>query len=261
MDSDQWRRPRRRIETRVPGGFLPLRRSRRGEGPEPKGSTGGAGGFQGNCDRFLGHSDGWPFALTHSGRRYKLFAAIALRKFAARFFHSFGRSPPGLRSKLGDLRRRCTPRGCQRSSERPILDAAPRSLRRPHGRWRCRSAPTRTRFEHTMEVLERIWEILAGIINGILGRFERGITALFGSANARFLRRLQPKVDAINALEDKYQQLSNDELRGEDRRVPPPARRRRDARRHPGRGLRRRAARRAGGSSACGTTTCSSSAA
>ncbi len=67
--------------------------------------------------------------------------------------------------------------------------------------------------EHTMEVLERIWEVIGGIINAILGRFERGITVLFGSANARFLRRLQPKVDAINSLEDKYQQLSNDELR------------------------------------------------
>jgi preprotein translocase subunit SecA len=65
-----------------------------------------------------------------------------------------------------------------------------------------------------MEVLERIWEVLSGIINSILGRFERAITVLFGSANARFLRRLQPKVDAINALEEKYQQLSNDELRG-----------------------------------------------
>jgi preprotein translocase subunit SecA len=64
-----------------------------------------------------------------------------------------------------------------------------------------------------MEVIERIWEFLAGIVNGLLGRFERAITALFGSANARFLRRLQPKVDAINALEDKYKQLSNDELR------------------------------------------------
>ena len=52
-----------------------------------------------------------------------------------------------------------------------------------------------------MEVLERIWEVVSGIINAILGRFERAITVLFGSANARFLRRLQPKVDAINALE------------------------------------------------------------
>ena len=65
-----------------------------------------------------------------------------------------------------------------------------------------------------MEVIERIWEFLAGLFNGLLGRFERAITALFGSANARVLRRLQPKVDAINALEEKYKQLSNDELRG-----------------------------------------------
>ncbi|MCA9237042.1 MAG: preprotein translocase subunit SecA, partial [Planctomycetales bacterium] len=64
-----------------------------------------------------------------------------------------------------------------------------------------------------MEVLERIWEFLAGIGNAILGRFERGITALFGSANARYLKKLQPKVDAINALEPKYQALSDEELR------------------------------------------------
>jgi preprotein translocase subunit SecA len=66
-----------------------------------------------------------------------------------------------------------------------------------------------------MEVLERIWEVLAGIFNGILGRFERGITALFGSANARVLRRLQPKVDAINALEAKYQAMTDEQLRNQ----------------------------------------------
>ncbi len=64
-----------------------------------------------------------------------------------------------------------------------------------------------------MEVLERIWEILGGLGNGILGRFERGITVLFGSANARFLKKLQPRVDAINALEPKLQELSDEELR------------------------------------------------
>ena len=64
-----------------------------------------------------------------------------------------------------------------------------------------------------MEILERIWEIIAGIGNAILGRFERGITGLFGSANARFLKRLQPKVDAINALEPKYQAMTDEELR------------------------------------------------
>ena len=66
-----------------------------------------------------------------------------------------------------------------------------------------------------MEVLERIWEIIAGFFNGILGRFERGITALFGSANARVLRRLQPKVDAINALEAKYQGMTDEQLRNQ----------------------------------------------
>ena len=66
-----------------------------------------------------------------------------------------------------------------------------------------------------MEVLERIWEIIAGFFNGILGRFERGITALFGSADARVLRRLQPKVDAINALESKYQAMTDEQLRNQ----------------------------------------------
>ncbi len=66
-----------------------------------------------------------------------------------------------------------------------------------------------------MEILERIWEIVSGIGNSILGRFERGITGLFGSANARFLKRLQPKVDAINALEPKYQAMTDDELRAQ----------------------------------------------
>ncbi len=63
-----------------------------------------------------------------------------------------------------------------------------------------------------MEILERIWEIVAGIGNAILGRFERAVTGLFGSANARFLKRLQPKVEAIGALEQKYQAMTDVEL-------------------------------------------------
>src|SRR3954451_18806202 len=66
-----------------------------------------------------------------------------------------------------------------------------------------------------MEILERIWEIVSGIGNAVLGRFERGITGLFGSANARFLKRLQPNVEAINALESKYQAMTDEELRKE----------------------------------------------
>ncbi|MFO0788724.1 MAG: SEC-C metal-binding domain-containing protein [Pirellulales bacterium] len=66
-----------------------------------------------------------------------------------------------------------------------------------------------------MEILERIWEIVSGIGNAILGRFERTITGLFGSANARFLKRLQPKVEAINSLELKYQAMTDEELRAQ----------------------------------------------
>ena len=66
-----------------------------------------------------------------------------------------------------------------------------------------------------MEIFERIWEILSGIGNGVMSRFERSITGLFGSANARFLKRLQPKVDAIGALEPKYQAMTDAELAGQ----------------------------------------------
>jgi preprotein translocase subunit SecA len=66
-----------------------------------------------------------------------------------------------------------------------------------------------------MEILERIWEILSGIGNAILGRFERAVTGIFGSANARFLKRLQPKVEAINAIESKYQAMTDEELRAQ----------------------------------------------
>ncbi|MEM8864324.1 MAG: SEC-C metal-binding domain-containing protein [Planctomycetota bacterium] len=64
-----------------------------------------------------------------------------------------------------------------------------------------------------MEILERIWETLSALVNGVLDGVTRVVTGIFGSANARFLKRLEPKVDAINALESKYQAMSDDELR------------------------------------------------
>src|SRR5262245_25573621 len=66
-----------------------------------------------------------------------------------------------------------------------------------------------------MEIIERIWEVLTVIGNAILGRFERMITSIFGSANARFLKRLEPKVEAVGALEPKYQKMTDEELRGQ----------------------------------------------
>ena len=64
-----------------------------------------------------------------------------------------------------------------------------------------------------MAVLEKIWEILSSIFGGMLSAFERGITSLFGSSNERYVQKLQSKVDSINALEPKYEAMTEDELR------------------------------------------------
>ncbi len=66
-----------------------------------------------------------------------------------------------------------------------------------------------------MEVLERIWDAITYMVSGLLQGFERAITSLFGSSNARFVKGLQPKVDAIAALESKYEKMTDDELRAE----------------------------------------------
>ena len=88
-----------------------------------------------------------------------------------------------------------------------------------------------------MELLERIWEILSSLFNGLGRMVERSITSLFGSSNARYVKKLQPKVDAINALEPKYQAMTDDELQAADGRVSQAAGRGRNARRPAGRGL------------------------
>src|SRR5687768_10138962 len=66
-----------------------------------------------------------------------------------------------------------------------------------------------------MEILERIWELLGVFFGGILRGFERGVTGIFGSSNARHVRRLHPKVEAINALEPKFQAMSDTELKAQ----------------------------------------------
>jgi preprotein translocase subunit SecA len=64
-----------------------------------------------------------------------------------------------------------------------------------------------------MQVLERVFDLVS-VLFGNAGRsFERSITSLFGTSNARYIRKLQPKVEAINALEPKYQAMSDAELR------------------------------------------------
>ncbi len=63
------------------------------------------------------------------------------------------------------------------------------------------------------EFLSRVWDIFGTLFGGIGRGIERGITSLFGSSNARFLKKLQPTVDAINDLEPKYQAMTDAELR------------------------------------------------
>jgi preprotein translocase subunit SecA len=66
-----------------------------------------------------------------------------------------------------------------------------------------------------MEALSRVGEIVGGLFGGLGRSVERSITSIFGSSNARYIRRLQARVDAINALEDSYKAMSDDELRNQ----------------------------------------------
>ena len=53
--------------------------------------------------------------------------------------------------------------------------------------------------------------------------------AIFGSANDRQVKKYQPRVAAINALEPEFEKLSDDGAEGQDPGIPgpswPPARR------------------------------------
>ncbi len=64
-----------------------------------------------------------------------------------------------------------------------------------------------------MEVLERIWEGTGLFFSSILQGFERGLTGVFGSSNARQIKRFEYKVQQINALEEKLKQLTDEQLR------------------------------------------------
>jgi preprotein translocase subunit SecA len=66
-----------------------------------------------------------------------------------------------------------------------------------------------------METLERIWDSVSNTAAGAGSRLERFLTGLFGSSNARYVRRLDPKIEAINSLEPRYQAMTDDELRGQ----------------------------------------------
>ena len=64
-----------------------------------------------------------------------------------------------------------------------------------------------------MSFLERLWDFLGVLFGGLFGSIERAITAVFGSANARQVARLQQRAERIGELEPKYAAMSDDELR------------------------------------------------
>ncbi|MFM8578043.1 MAG: preprotein translocase subunit SecA [Planctomycetaceae bacterium] len=66
-----------------------------------------------------------------------------------------------------------------------------------------------------MEMLERLWDTVSNGSAAFNARLERLITGLFGSSNARYLRKLEPNVEAINSLESRYAAMSDVELRGQ----------------------------------------------
>jgi len=69
-----------------------------------------------------------------------------------------------------------------------------------------------------METLERFWDAITTFFGGLLSGFERLITNLFGSSNARYVKKLQAKVDAINSLEATYEAMTDDQLREQTER-------------------------------------------
>jgi len=60
---------------------------------------------------------------------------------------------------------------------------------------------------------ERIWDNIGDFFNALTRGIESYLTSLFGSSNARYIKKLQPRVDAINALEPEMQTLTDEQLK------------------------------------------------
>ncbi len=64
-----------------------------------------------------------------------------------------------------------------------------------------------------MGFLERLFDIAGVIFGGAFGAIERGITSVFGSANARNVAKLRQRAEGITAIESKYEAMSDEKLR------------------------------------------------
>ncbi|WP_425617502.1 preprotein translocase subunit SecA [Anatilimnocola sp. NA78] len=64
-----------------------------------------------------------------------------------------------------------------------------------------------------MDLLERTWESFGQFFGGLLSGFERGVTAMFGTSNARLIRKMYARVESINELESRFQAMSDADLK------------------------------------------------
>ncbi|MEM6470782.1 MAG: SEC-C metal-binding domain-containing protein [Planctomycetota bacterium] len=64
-----------------------------------------------------------------------------------------------------------------------------------------------------MSFFETLADVTGAIFGGALSSFERAVTSVFGSANARQVASLRLKAEEITSLEPKYEGMSDDELR------------------------------------------------
>ncbi len=66
-----------------------------------------------------------------------------------------------------------------------------------------------------MPFLEKLFDLLGVFFGGILGSFERAVTGIFGSANARQVSKYQERAETITLLEPTYEGMSDEELRNQ----------------------------------------------
>ncbi len=68
-----------------------------------------------------------------------------------------------------------------------------------------------------MDLLENIWEAISVFFASLMQSFEKAVTSVFGSANARVVKKLHARIDAINALESTYESMTDEQLREQTR--------------------------------------------
>ena len=63
-----------------------------------------------------------------------------------------------------------------------------------------------------MDIFVRIWELISAFFLGLVNTFDSVVTSAFGSSNKRQVDKYLAVVEQINALEQQYQVMSDDEL-------------------------------------------------